>query len=526
MGRAVTAEAVTPGLRVSGLSKRFGSTQALSQVDLELEPGEVHGLLGHNGSGKSTLIKVLAGYQASDEGVISFAGTQAANPVPTSVLRDRRVRFVHQSLGLVDRLSVAENLWIDEIAQGGTGSVSFGALCRDAKIALNRFGQDFDPRSPVSDLSAVQKANLAIVRAMSRRRDQSGNDVPSLLVLDEPTAFLPQEDKSSLYNLVSVVSGRGSSVLFVSHFLDEVLALCHRVSVLRDGKVVVAGRSTNALTRDDLVRAIVGETLASSTPEKVPPSPEVQVVIDSVAAGSVKDFSVDLRRGEIVGVTGLIGSGSDLVCSAVFGSAQATAGSVRVGQRQLALVGTSPGRSLRAGISHVPADRNKRGVFATLSVTDNVSTPSLRLYRQVVGLSRHRMRADAGVIVTRYDVRPCDPSKAVQQLSGGNAQKVMMAKSLRTGPTLLLLEEPTQGVDVGARRQIEQLVLDAAEAGASILLSSADPDQLAELCHRVVVMAGGRVIQILEGAEVTKTRIAEAYLAGPAEPASDLAEVS
>jgi ribose transport system ATP-binding protein len=231
----------------------------------------------------------------------------------------------------------------------------------------------------------------------------------------------------------------------------------------------------------------------------------------------VRDLSLELRRGEVVGITGLIGSGSDDVLSAIFGATRAVSGTVRVGEQQIDLPSTSPARGRRIGIGFVPADRNRLGVFRALSVTDNLAVTALTDYRGRAGLDRTRMRRDARSAVEQYAVRPTDPSRQIEQLSGGNAQKVLMAKWLRLRPRLILLEEPTQGVDVGARRQIEEIVLAAAGEGASVLISSADADQLAELCHRVLVMAGGRVIRTLSGEGISKRAIAEACFGVPAD---------
>ena len=499
-------------LEVVELSKRFAGTQALSAVNLALSPGEVHGLLGHNGSGKSTLIKILAGYQAADRGQIRFGGRETSMPVPPSVLRDEGIRFVHQSLGLVDRLSVAENLWIDDIAQGSRRGVSFRRLARDAERVLAAFGQDLAVRRPVAELTAVQKANLAIVRAMS---GAGARDVPSLLVLDEPTAFLPQHDKQALYDVVRRVSTRGAAVLFVSHFLDEVLDLCDRVTVLRDGSVTVPGRTTADLGRAELVRAIVGDDLAADAPRPGAPGPDVRVAVSRLTAATVRDLSLELRAGEVLGVTGLIGSGCDEVLASLFGAASGAEGSLRLGEERIDLARLTPGGALRAGIGFVPADRNRHGLFRGLSITDNVAVTTLSGYRGRVGLRRGRMRADTRADAGRYGIRPADPTRQVDQLSGGNAQKVLMAKWLRGRPRLLLLEEPTQGVDVGARRQIEQIVLATARDGVPVLIGSADPDQLADLCHRVLVFSAGRVVHTLAGEQVTKHAIAEACLNAP-----------
>lgn len=497
-------------LQVEGLSKRFGRTQALEKVDLSLRAGEIHGLLGHNGSGKSTLIKILAGYQDADAGSVRLDGRALSLPVQPAELRSGGVRFVHQSLGMVERLTVAENLWLEQIALGTRKGLSFATMVRDAVGVLERFGLRLDPRAAVATLTAVDKANLAIVRAMIPVSERGGR--PSLVVLDEPTAFLPPEDKQHLYTLVRRVADQGSAVLFVSHFLDEVLALCSSVSVLRDGRTVLSDRPAAELAVEDLMTAIVGSSSEQAVFERSEPADEVQVRVRDLCAASVAHIDLDLRRGEIVGLTGPIGSGCDEIPSALFGVAGWATGTVRVGEDSIDLRSATPAAAIAAGIGLVPADRNQHGVFGALSVDDNLNVTRLDSYARLRVLDRRRMRRDAGELARQYAVRPSRPELAVSSLSGGNAQKVLMAKWLRSEPLLLLLEEPTQGVDVGARQQIERTVLAAAARGGSVLVSSGDPDQLALLCHRVLVLSHGRVTATLQGAELTKHDIAQACL--------------
>ncbi len=496
-------------LEIRGLSKQFGETRALKDVDLTLRAGEIHGLLGHNGSGKSTLIKVLAGYQDADDGSVYLDGHDVPLPVQPSILRTGGMRFVHQSLGLVEKLTVAENLWLEQIALGSRDRLSFGTLCRDARGVFEEFGLDLDPREAVSSLTAVKKANLAIVRAMIPLSAKAS--IPTLVVLDEPTAFLPPEDKQHLYALVRRVADQGSAVLLVSHFLEEVLGLCGRVSVLRDGEVVMSGAPTAQIEIGDLMRAVVGTDGDEAGLERAASGEGIQVSVRGLEAATVNQIDIDLRRGEVVGLTGPIGSGSDEIPMALFGAAQAS-GTIEINGRKLDLSRATPADAMSAGVALVPADRSKQGIFGALSVVDNLSVTELPAYRMLGVLQRRRMRNDAAGLTRDYDIRPRRPELPISALSGGNAQKVLIAKWLRSGPRLLLLQEPTQGVDVGARRQIEQMILTSAAGGASVLVSSGDPDQLAALCHRVLVLAEGRVVQTLEGPELTKHNIAQACL--------------
>ncbi|SFL79612.1 sugar ABC transporter ATP-binding protein [Geodermatophilus ruber] len=499
-------------LSVHRLSKTFGPTRALSDVDLVIEGSEVHALVGHNGSGKSTLIKILAGYQDADPGAsVRFGGQPVDLPVQPSVLRQHRVRFVHQHLGLVERLTVAENLWLEQLALGTRRRVDFGSLCRDAAQALEEYGLPLDPREPVHRLTAVQKANLAILRAVIPAGD--GDTAAGLLVLDEPTAFLPPEDKRHVYEMVGQVTSRGTAVLFVSHFLDEVLSLSDRVSVLRDGQMVVSGAPVELLSVHDLMRHIVGSATSQAALERPVVREAPHVHVRGLRTPSLPHLDLDIAPGEVVGLTGLLGCGVDEVARGLFGGGQAR-GHLDVDGRRLDLASLRPARAMAAGIAFVPADRAREGVCVTLPVTDNSSITVLPAYRRAGALRRRAMRSAAARLARTYAVHPPSPDLPVSALSGGNAQKVLMAKWLRRAPRFLILEEPTQGVDVGARAQIEASILAAAAEGAGVLLTSSDPEQLADLCHRVLVLSEGRVVEVLQGESLTKHRIAQACLTG------------
>jgi ribose transport system ATP-binding protein len=504
-----------PALQVTGISKTFGATRALHSVDLSVAAGEVHGLVGHNGSGKSTLIKILSGYQAPDPGgEIRFGGSAVRLPVTARDLRAHGIRFVHQHLGLVDRLTVAENLWLEQLALGTRRGISFRRLCRDAGRALDEFGLALAPDAPVSDLSAVQKANLAILRALLPSGTTPGDSgATGLLVLDEPTAALPTEDKQHLYDLLARVVDRGFAVLFVSHFLDEVCALSDRVSVLRDGRLVLSGEPAARLDPSALMAHVVGETGSSGPARNLRPAGPTVVRVRGLRTDVLTGVDVDLGSGEIVGVTGLLGGGHDHLARALFGVLPAT-GTLDVGSGARPVAHLSPARAMRYGIGLVPGDRDGEGVCPQLSIVDNASVTALPGYRGPLGLRRSRMRADADALIARFRVRTAGPSAAVGALSGGNAQKVLMAKWLRRSPRLLLLEEPTQGVDVGARSHIEASIREAAESGSCVLLSSSDPEQLAALCHRVLVITDGAVVDVLSGPALTAARVTEACLTG------------
>jgi ribose transport system ATP-binding protein len=519
VSQAALAHAVQePVLRFSRLSKTFGGTRALQSIDLDVAPGEVHGLVGHNGSGKSTLIKVLAAYHEPDAGAaLAIGGSSVTFPATQEQIHALGVRFVHQDLGLIPALSVAENLLLGSIAAERRRHSGVRRLRREAAGLLARYGLDLDPAESVSTLSAVERANLAIVRAVGGDlRGVSG--AVRLIVLDEPTAFLPAQDKQHLYQLIRQVVAQGSSVLFVSHFLDEVIELCDRVTVLRDGRVVAHGLETTGMSTDTLVAHIVGDDNRRERALLSAPSAGTYVDVRGLNAGRVRDMSFAVARGEILGVTGLLGSGFEDVPPALFGAVQAT-GEFDIDGRTVRLKRQHPHAAVDSGIAFIPADRNREGIVPSLDVSDNISLLVLRKYLRSGLLRRGRIRNDAGVLLADFGVRPRLPGTVTAALSGGNAQKVLLAKWLRCQPKLLLLVEPTQGVDVTSRLQIEQMLATRASQGMSVICATADPEQLEALCHRVLVMHEGRVAAELIGAAVNKHDIAETCLRSGGRPA-------
>ena len=500
-----------PALELTNLSKSFGGARALDGVDLSVAHGEVHGLLGENGSGKSTLIKVLAGYHAPDEGSLSVYGEPVKLPLRPGQFRSLGMDFVHQDLGLIPSLSVIENLYVGDLAASRRRvHINWTRERRKARETFARYGLRFDVRARVFELTPVERALLAIVRAVEGMR--AGLDEAKgagILVLDEPTVFLPRTGIDQLFALVREIAASGASVVFVSHDLDEVREITDRTTVLRDGKVV--GTVVTAETSEtDLVRMIVGRHL-----EMLEASPhdllerKVEISVDGLTGGTLKNVSLELHQGEVLGLTGLLGSGFEEVPYFLFGAWRAETGRLRVEGLELELKGLGPGAALAAGVALVPADRQHDGVVGSLPVYDNVLMRSLRTFFRGGVLRRRQMLRHARRLMAEFDVRPGDPRLTYSSLSGGNQQKALLAKWLHRNPRLLLLHEPTQGVDVGARQQIFSLVHQAASRGTAIICASSDYEQLAATCDRVLIFARGRVVEQLVGDDVTKERITE-----------------
>jgi len=479
-------EADVAALGMRHLSKSFGGVRALDGASLTLVRGEVHGLLGENGSGKSTLIRILAGYHAPDPGAeLDVGGRPARLPLPPGRARKLGLAFVHQDLGLIPSLSVLENLRLGELAARRDWRISWRRERVRARESLGRFGVDLDLRQPVGGLSPVLRAVVAIVRAAE---ELGGKGV---LVLDEPTVFLPEPERRRLFALARGLADVGATVLFVSHDLDEVLELTDRVTVLRDGRVVVTV-ATAGLERDALAELMSGRRPNAAAARRRTAGP-VTASVANLAGEIVREVSFEVHEGEVVGLTGLLGSGFEEVPYLLFGARPSRAGCLIVGQHRHDAARMRPDRALRAGIALLPSEGQRGESVGSLPIVDHVTLPVLDRYATRLGLDRRRMLRDAAGLLAKFGVKPPEPRLAFRALSGGNQQKTLLAKTLNAGPRLLLLDEPTRGVDVGARGQIFALIRKAAEEGASVICASTDRDELAAICDRVLVFSGGYI---------------------------------
>jgi ribose transport system ATP-binding protein len=526
-------------LEVRNVSKTFGATRALRHVDFSIEPGEVFAVLGQNGSGKSTLVKILSGFHVPDPGAeIIVDGAPLPIPLPPGKAREVGMEFVYQDLGLVPGMSVLENLTIaSRSATKGGGilrPIAWGRERRETRAILARYGLDLDPSIRVAALPLLDRALLAIARAaeeLQAFRARTGKD-RSLLVLDEPTVFLTGTELEFLFNLIRIVTRTGASVMFISHDLEAVRVIASRFAILRDGEVAGTGRVAD-VTEDQMIDMIVGtarerfersatRTIEAVTGSGVPPAARVRdaelFAVEGLAGGTVQDLSFQVHEGEIIGLAGVTGSGPEDVPYLLFGGDGANGrlpagGTVRIVGRQYNARTLTSARAIKAGLALVPADRARDGAVANLNVADNILMLVYGRYFAKGMLGRRAMMTDAANRAETFDIRPPVPSAPVAQMSGGNQQKIVLAKWMEPRPRVLLLHEPTQGVDVGARVEIRTLVKDACYGrGMGVVWVTTDFEELAEMCDRVLVFADGRVVTQLAGEQVTKPAIDEAVI--------------
>jgi ABC-type sugar transport system ATPase subunit len=497
-----------PLLDVRGISKTFPGQRALIDADLQVGRGEIVGLAGANGSGKSTLVKILAGYHHPDGGGEIHAFGERVFPDGPPGWR-RRCHFIHQDLGLVLSLSAAENLALGSGYETGTGGrISWRRQRAVARKAIRRFGGTFDVTLPVQELTLAERTVVAIARAMA-----GWDSADALLIVDEPTAALHGDEAEKLFTVIRQVASEGAGVVFVSHRLQEILSLTNRVVVLRDGRVV-ATRNTSDLTHDALVELIAGRRVADLYAEPPPAGDDVVLAVRDLVGTRLRGLSFDLHRGEILGVTGLTGSGREELPGLIYGATAALAGSVAVSGRKLRTGGI--GDAIEAGIALVPSDRARRAVVLTQTVRENVMLPDLWSVWRHGHVDRRAERAEVQTWIERMEVRPPRQDRRVDELSGGNQQKVVLAKWLRMNPSVLLLDEPTAGVDVGSKAAIHRHLADVAADGTALLVCSSEAKDLAAMCDRVLVLCDGELTAELHGRSLTEQEIIRESLGGRA----------
>lgn len=474
-------------LRITNLAKTFPGVKALSGVDLTVSSGEIVALLGHNGSGKSTLVKVLAGLYKPDDG--------------SKVDSTAEIHFIHQDLGLVPSLSTVENLGLSGKTTWRDLLPTHASEIPKAREGVQRFGGEFDVRAPISKISPAERTIVAIARATA-----SWTSPRNVLVLDEPTATLHGGEADRLRAVVRQLANEGAGILYISHHLSEVVDLADRAVVLRDGKVAFS-QPRGSFSEDSLLKAISGDRSASTvTTRERREVGSVRMNVKGLTSPRIHGLDIEVREHEILGIYGLIGSGREEVLGSIFGSQRASLDTFKLDGRNVQ--SNSTRSAIAAGLGYVPADRRGQAAVTSLTARENLTLASLpRWSLRRPFLSGRLERRAALRELGEVEVRPLDPERQFALFSGGNQQKIVIAKWLRMNPKVMLLDEPTQGVDVGARAAIHSLIRERARIGASFLVASSDEKEIADLCDRAIVMRDGVVAATFSGADLTEDNL-------------------
>jgi rhamnose transport system ATP-binding protein len=494
-----------PVLSGHNISKSFGGVKALQGVEFSAFGGEVHALLGENGAGKSTLIKCFTGVYQPDEGEILVNG----RPVQFADPRDARhagIAAIYQEPSLFPDLDITENIFVGRQLTAPGGRVAWGEMVRAARALLATLGVHLDPSTKARYLSVAEQQMVEIARALSIDA--------KILIMDEPTSSLTLAEVAELFRIVRQLRANGTAIIFISHRLEELSELADRVTILRDGRYVGTQPMTN-VTTDRLIEMMVGRTLADLFPKQNVTPGEVLLEVQELSrAGVFDDISFQVRAGEIVGLAGLVGAGRTDVAQAIFGVTRATGGAIKVGGKAVTIA--DPQAAMNLGLAYVPEDRQHHGLLLPMSIAHNITLPNLRHFARFGWLREGAERQAAVVAADQMEVKRRSIVQKASELSGGNQQKVVLAKWLATNPRILILDEPTRGIDVGTKSAVHALMSQLAAQGIAILMISSELPEILGMSDRILVMREGRLTAHFSRAEATQEKIMQAATVGTA----------
>ena len=475
---------MTPLVELSNISKSFVGVRVLNDVSFDVRPGEVHALLGENGAGKSTLIKIIAGVHAPDSGTIRINGEEMRFATPGQAVK-AGIAIVYQELLLFPELTVAENIFLNHAPRTKWGGLDWPEMHQRARLLLDDLdSHHLDVDAKVGSLSVANRQRVEIAKALSQNA--------RVVIMDEPTASLAEADVQQLMAIVRRLRDRGVGIVYVSHKLPEIFALADRVTVLRDGNFV-GTKPIGEVTERSLVSMMVGRSIEQLFPKEDAPLGDTRLEVRSLSYGNaVRDISFTLRAGEILGIAGLVGSGRTELALTIFGITPATSGDILVDGKPVTI--HSPEQARDLGIAYVPEDRGLQGLVRPQTIAENISLTVLKKLARSFIVDRARELALAKDLIARLGIRTRGPSQAARQLSGGNQQKVVLAKWLAAEPRILIMDEPTRGIDVGAKSEIHALMSRLAKSGLAILMISSELPEVLGMSDRVLVMNGGRVV--------------------------------
>lgn len=484
-------------LKADKITKSYAGVRALRDASFELEPGEVHALVGENGAGKSTFIKIVTGAVTPDSGELTVNGEPVRENSP-SISKSLGIAAIYQQPALFPELSVAENIAIGLERKGFFGLVNWAGRRRAAQELLDRIGAKIDPETPAGDLSMPQQQLVEIARALGAKA--------KILIFDEPTASLSEEDTQNLFRVIRELRSQGVGMIYISHRLEELPIIADRVTVLRDG-LTIGTKVMVEVSSEELIKLMVGRELSAVFPKRVVEIGDVIFELKDLGSREVgiKNINLSVRAGEIVGVAGLIGAGRTELAKAIFGIVESDAGEILLHNKPMKF--GHPSEAINVGIAYLPEDRRKHGVVLDLPISANITLASLKHLSGKTGMNFGKERQIAAEYTRRLGVKTPGIFSTVATLSGGNQQKVALSRWLMTKPSVLILDEPTQGIDVGAKSEIHSLMMEIAEQGVAILMISSELPEILGMSDRIAVMRGGTIAKVFDRSEATQDKI-------------------
>ncbi|WP_010254545.1 sugar ABC transporter ATP-binding protein [Treponema primitia] len=472
-------------LSVKNITKKYPGVKALDKVSMDFSPGEVHAIMGENGAGKSTLIKIIAGAEIPDEGTIVING-QSYDRMRTKTAKNLGIAIIYQELMMVPELSVAENVFLGSLL-GNMGVVNYQAMQDRTSELFTALDLKIDPKAKVKTLSVAFQQLIEIARALSRNA--------KILIMDEPSAALTEEEVDAMLRLILRLKESGVTVLYISHRLDEVFRISDRISILRDGAYITT-LETSKTNRDELIRYMVGRSLGATFPERDAKLGEVEMEVRNFTGNGVHDISFSLRRGEILGIGGLVGAGRTELAQLIYGAVPAEGGELYLKGRRVHI--KNPRDAVQNGIALIPEDRKQHGLLLEMNVLENISLPLLHRMSRALFVNYHRVNELSMEQKNSLSIKTPSLAQTVKNLSGGNQQKVVLAKWLAAQCDYLIFDEPTRGIDVGAKQEIYKLLNQLAAEGKCIIMISSEMEELIGISDRIIVLCEGRLMGELQ----------------------------
>src|SRR3990167_2363947 len=486
-----------PLLEILGIRKGFPGVIALDGVGFKLRAGTVHALMGENGAGKSTLMKIIAGIYIPDQGEISLKGQRITLKSPIDAL-NKGIAMIHQELNLMPQMTVGENVWITREPKNAFGFVDHATLYKQTAELFKTLNIDIDPKAEVQTLSVANRQMVEIAKAVSYNSD--------VLIMDEPTSALTEKEVAHLFSIIRKLRSQGKGIIYITHNMNELFEIADEFSVFRDGKYIATKLSTE-VTRDDIIKMMVGREITQMFPKQDVPIGEVVLSIKNLTLNGVfKNVNFDVRAGEIVGMAGLVGSGRSNVAETLFGVTPANGGTITINGKEEHI--NTPAKAMQCGMAFLTEDRKETGCFLALNIQENMDSAVLNSRYVSNGFVQHKqLNEDCIAMAKRLRVKTPDMNEIIQNLSGGNQQKVLVGRWLLTNPKILILDEPTRGIDVGAKAEIHRLVSELAGQGVAILMISSEMPEVLGMSDRIVVMHEGTVTGILDRKDADQVSI-------------------